>query len=262
MPFDQFTIEQIAGDMLPERDARPADRHRLPSQHDDQRRRRHRPEESLYEVLVDRVNTTATVWLGTHASAARSATTTSTTRSARRTTTGCSRSSSRRPIRAARPATARATAKRRSISRRPIRNSAAPRCRPAHQSARSDAESAHDTGARRGADHWETSLRNAAARLDAAHAVARRGHRRRHADAAGRRVVLASGPNADADDLHDRPADTALTNDHGRPPRSAARRAPAERRPRPRPYGHFRSPASRSTSRQRRPRAGAGTRSP
>ena len=43
MPFDQFTIEQLAGDLLPERDARPAHRHRLPPQHDAQRGRRHRP---------------------------------------------------------------------------------------------------------------------------------------------------------------------------------------------------------------------------
>ena len=43
MPFDQFTIEQLAGDLLPERDARPADRLRLqPLQHHDQRRRRDR----------------------------------------------------------------------------------------------------------------------------------------------------------------------------------------------------------------------------
>ena len=43
MPFDQFTVEQIAGDLLPARDRQPADRHRVSSQHDAQRRRRHRP---------------------------------------------------------------------------------------------------------------------------------------------------------------------------------------------------------------------------
>jgi hypothetical protein len=64
MPFDQFTIEQVAGDMLPEATTR----QRIASGF-------HRnamtneeggvdPEESRYEVLVDRVNTTATVWLG------------------------------------------------------------------------------------------------------------------------------------------------------------------------------------------------------
>ena len=40
MPFDEFTIEQIAGDMLPECHHRPAHRHRIPPQHDVQRGRR------------------------------------------------------------------------------------------------------------------------------------------------------------------------------------------------------------------------------
>ena len=37
LPYDQFIIEQIAGDLLPERDAGPDRRHRLPPQLDDQR---------------------------------------------------------------------------------------------------------------------------------------------------------------------------------------------------------------------------------
>jgi len=65
MPFDQFTIEQIAGDMLPAATLE----QRLASGF-------HRntminteggvdPEEARVATIVDRVNTTATVWLGT-----------------------------------------------------------------------------------------------------------------------------------------------------------------------------------------------------
>jgi mono/diheme cytochrome c family protein len=65
MPFDRFTVEQIAGDMLPN----PTREQIIASGF-------HRnamtneeggidPEEAHHEVLVDRVNTTATVWLGT-----------------------------------------------------------------------------------------------------------------------------------------------------------------------------------------------------
>ena len=42
MPFDQFTVEQIAGDMLPTADARSAHRERVPPQHAAQSGRRHR----------------------------------------------------------------------------------------------------------------------------------------------------------------------------------------------------------------------------
>jgi mono/diheme cytochrome c family protein len=64
MPFDQFTIEQLAGDMLP----KPSDdqliatgfhRNTMLNQEggvDD--------EEARWETIIDRVNTTATVWLG------------------------------------------------------------------------------------------------------------------------------------------------------------------------------------------------------
>ncbi|PYR58717.1 MAG: hypothetical protein DMF85_09840 [Acidobacteria bacterium] len=65
MPFDQFTIEQIAGDMLPDptNDQRVATGfHRNAMTNEEGGSD---PEEALYEVLVDRVNTTATVWLGT-----------------------------------------------------------------------------------------------------------------------------------------------------------------------------------------------------
>ena len=43
LPYDQFVIEQLAGDLLPNADAGPDRRHRLPAQLDDQRGRRHRP---------------------------------------------------------------------------------------------------------------------------------------------------------------------------------------------------------------------------
>ena len=64
MPFDRFTIEQIAGDMLP--NATPeqvvaSGFHRNAMTNEEGGTD---PEESHYEVLVDRVNTTATVWLG------------------------------------------------------------------------------------------------------------------------------------------------------------------------------------------------------
>jgi mono/diheme cytochrome c family protein len=64
MPFDQFTVEQIAGDMLPDptidqKIATGFHRNTLLNQEGGTD-----PEEQHYEVLVDRVNTTASVWLG------------------------------------------------------------------------------------------------------------------------------------------------------------------------------------------------------
>jgi hypothetical protein len=64
MPFDQFTVEQIAGDMLPEatvdqKIATGFHRNTMLNQEGGID-----PEESRFEVLIDRVNTTATVWLG------------------------------------------------------------------------------------------------------------------------------------------------------------------------------------------------------
>ncbi len=65
LPFDQFTIQQIAGDMLPDatvdqKIATGFHRNAMTNEEGGVD-----PEEALYEVLVDRVNTTATVWLGT-----------------------------------------------------------------------------------------------------------------------------------------------------------------------------------------------------
>jgi hypothetical protein len=71
MPFDRFTIEQIAGDMLP----KPTLEQRIATGFN----RNHRgnseggviPEEYAVEYVVDRVDTTATVWLGLTAACAR-----------------------------------------------------------------------------------------------------------------------------------------------------------------------------------------------
>ena len=43
MPFDQFTVEQLAGDMLPGATPQPTHRHRISPQYDAQRRGGHRP---------------------------------------------------------------------------------------------------------------------------------------------------------------------------------------------------------------------------
>ncbi|MCI0660529.1 MAG: DUF1549 domain-containing protein, partial [Acidobacteria bacterium] len=64
LPFDQFTIEQIAGDMLPEasldqRIATGFHRNTMVNMEGGID-----PEENRFETLIDRVNTTATVWLG------------------------------------------------------------------------------------------------------------------------------------------------------------------------------------------------------
>ncbi|HJQ23838.1 MAG TPA: DUF1549 and DUF1553 domain-containing protein [Blastocatellia bacterium] len=64
MPFDQFTVEQLAGDMLPnasdaQRIATGFHRNTLLNQEGGID-----PEEARWETLIDRVNTTATVWLG------------------------------------------------------------------------------------------------------------------------------------------------------------------------------------------------------
>ena len=64
MPFDQFTVEQIAGDLLP--DATESQKiatgfHRSAATNVEAGSL---PEESRTEQLIDRVNTTSTVWLG------------------------------------------------------------------------------------------------------------------------------------------------------------------------------------------------------
>ena len=64
LPFDQFTIQQLAGDMLPNPTndqliATGFHRNTLINQEGGID-----PEEARFEILVDRVNTTSTVWLG------------------------------------------------------------------------------------------------------------------------------------------------------------------------------------------------------
>lgn len=64
MPFDQFTVEQLAGDMLPEpteaqKIATGFHRNTMVNQEGGVDK-----DEAYFEVLVDRVNTTGTVWLG------------------------------------------------------------------------------------------------------------------------------------------------------------------------------------------------------
>jgi hypothetical protein len=70
MPFDQFTIEQLAGDMLP----KPADEKQALAQLIATGFHRNTminqeggidPFEARFETIIDRVNTTGTVWLGT-----------------------------------------------------------------------------------------------------------------------------------------------------------------------------------------------------
>lgn len=64
MPYDQFTIEQIAGDMLPnatESQKIATGFHRNTMYNEEGGVDK---DEAYFEVLVDRVNTTATVWLG------------------------------------------------------------------------------------------------------------------------------------------------------------------------------------------------------
>ena len=95
MPFDQFTIEQLAGDLLPNRDidtlvATGFNRNTLTN-----REGGTDPEQFRDEQVLDRAATLGTVWMGL-TWAARNATTTSTTRSRRRSSTSSPRSSTRR----------------------------------------------------------------------------------------------------------------------------------------------------------------------
>ena len=100
MPFDRFTVEQLAGDLLPN----PTLAQRIATGFN----RNHRgnaengtdPDEYQVEYAVDRVETTATVWLGL-TMAARAATITSTTPSRRKSFTSSTPTSTTSPTAAA-----------------------------------------------------------------------------------------------------------------------------------------------------------------
>ena len=92
MPFDRFTDRTTRRRHAARRDARAEDRDRLQPQPSRQRRRAaSSPRNMRVEYVVDRVDTTATVWLGLTVWPAPAATATSSTRSRRRSSTGSSR---------------------------------------------------------------------------------------------------------------------------------------------------------------------------
>lgn len=64
MPFDQFTIEQFAGDLLPDATAEQKLATCFHRNHMTNGEGGRHPEESRIDYVIDRVNTTGTVWLG------------------------------------------------------------------------------------------------------------------------------------------------------------------------------------------------------
>ena len=90
LPYDQFVIEQIAGDLLPNATQDQTRRHRLPAQLDDQRRGRRRSRAVPHGGDVRPHGRDRQRRSSASPSSARSATTTSTIRSRRKSTTGCS----------------------------------------------------------------------------------------------------------------------------------------------------------------------------
>ncbi len=71
MPFDQFTIEQLAGDLIPSatKDQLIATGFHRNSMFNEEGGVD--PRESMYETILDRVNTTSTVWMGSTLACAR-----------------------------------------------------------------------------------------------------------------------------------------------------------------------------------------------
>ncbi len=64
MPFDQFTIEQFAGDLLPDATSEQVLATAFHRNHMTNGEGGRDPEESRIDYVIDRVNTTGTVWLG------------------------------------------------------------------------------------------------------------------------------------------------------------------------------------------------------
>ena len=64
MPYDRFLTEQLAGDLLPNRDARSAHRHRLRRNHVINSEGGIIDEEYRVEYVADRVRTLGMAWLG------------------------------------------------------------------------------------------------------------------------------------------------------------------------------------------------------
>jgi hypothetical protein len=64
MPFDQFTIEQFAGDLLPDATKEQILATCFHRNHMTNGEGGRHPEESRIDYVIDRVNTTGTVWLG------------------------------------------------------------------------------------------------------------------------------------------------------------------------------------------------------
>ncbi len=71
MPFDQFTIQQLAGDLLPNATSRQKVATGFNRNHRINRELGTIPEEWRVEYVVDRVDTTATVWMGITMNCAR-----------------------------------------------------------------------------------------------------------------------------------------------------------------------------------------------
>ena len=242
MPFDRFTIEQIAGDMLP--NATPeqvvaSGFHRNAMTNEEGGTD---PEESHYEVLVDRVNTTATVWLGS--------------------TLGCAQCHNHKYD----PFTQRDYYRLMAFFGNsdyeiPLvrRRHTVLRGRPRSADARAGGQTAGDSGPDRSAERGDedrvarvragTSRVGAgdAARglvaLDRADADEPCGDRRRDADGGARRVGDRHRRKPGRDDLYDR---DGLSNRSGRPDRSGRRRAAR--------HGDSSRGAARSVTAQRRSR--------